>query len=470
MVHIAAHVRRIALVVVLATFAPTAARAQGLPADVTARIDEAVGEVLKSSGAPSASIAVVKGGAIAYAKAYGQARLEPPAPATTAMRYSIGSISKQFTAAAVLLLAEDGKLSLDDTVSRWLPDLTRASEVTVRQLLSMTSGYQDYWPQDYVMPGMLKDVTPQGILDGWAKKPLDFDPGTRWQYSNTNYVIAGVIIEKVAGTPLLDFLAERVFKPLGMFSVADTDVAALGPADPGRYRRYALGPARPAPKEGKGWMYAAGQLAMTASDLATWDASLMTRPVLKPESMAQLVGEVRLASGVGTNYGLGVSLSLANARRRVSHGGEVSGFTAQNDVYPDDRLAVVALTNIDANAASSQITDRVARILFEADDAAAAKAVEQTKAILAGLQQGKIERALFTSNMNAYFDETALGDFASSLGALGGLKDVVAQGHGLRGGMKYRRFRASFEKKSVIVSTYTTPEGKLEQFLVLPAD
>src|SRR6185503_9372646 len=173
--------------------------------------------------APSVSIAIVKGGAVAYTNAYGMARLDPPLKAQPSMRYSIGSVSKQITAAAILLLAEQGKLSLDDRVSRWFPQLTRSNDVTVRQLLSMTSGYQDFWPQDYVMPPMLKPVTAQAILDEWAKKPLDFDPGTKWQYSNTNYVIAGLIMEKASGMPYVDFLREHILKPLHMESVMITD-------------------------------------------------------------------------------------------------------------------------------------------------------------------------------------------------------------------------------------------------------
>ena len=142
-------------------------------------IDKLANETLTKTGVPSASIAIVKDGQIVYLKAYGDARLEPRTPATTEMRYSIGSISKQFTATAILLLQEQGKLSLNDKVSKFIPNLTRANEVTVRQLLSHTSGYQDYWPQDYVMPMMLQPVTAEKILDTWARKPLDFDPGTR---------------------------------------------------------------------------------------------------------------------------------------------------------------------------------------------------------------------------------------------------------------------------------------------------
>src|SRR6185295_14359662 len=155
----------------------------------------------------------------------------PRAPATTQMRYSIGSISKQFTAAAMLLLQEQGKLSLDDRVAKFIPDLTRAKEVTIRQLLSHTSGYQDYWPQDYVMPMMLQPVTAQKIMDLWARKPLDFDPGTKWQYSNTNYVIAGVIVEKASGMRLLQYLREKVFTPLAMAGVANIDEERLGDTD-----------------------------------------------------------------------------------------------------------------------------------------------------------------------------------------------------------------------------------------------
>ena len=170
--------------------------------------------------------------------------------------------------------------SMIHKVGKFLPNLTRANEVTIRQLLSHNSGYQDYWPQDYVMPMMLKPTTAQNILDKWAKIPLDFDPGTKWQYSNTNYVIAGVIIEKASGMPLLEFLQKNVFVPLGMKSVADTDTAKLGDTDPTGYMRYAIGPLRPAPKEGAGWMFAAGELAMPAEDLAKWDISIIDQKLV----------------------------------------------------------------------------------------------------------------------------------------------------------------------------------------------
>src|SRR6185312_9374716 len=152
---------------------PVSVNAQSGPADphLTGRIDSIASAVLASTGVPSASVAVVRHGEIVYAHAYGSAKLDPAVAATPGMRYGIGSISKQLTAATILLLQQDGKLSLDDHVSRFVPGLTRGDEVTIRELLSHTSGYQDFWPQDYVPPLMQKPISPQGILDRWAKQP-----------------------------------------------------------------------------------------------------------------------------------------------------------------------------------------------------------------------------------------------------------------------------------------------------------
>jgi len=438
-----------------------------LPVDLREMIDKAAADALAKSGVPSASVAVVKDGQIVYLKAYGDAKLEPKTPAASAMRYSIGSISKQFTAASVLLLQERGKLSLNDKVAKFIPDLTRANEVTIRQLLSHTSGYQDYWPQDYVMPGMLKPVTAKEILDQWARKPLDFDPGAKWQYSNTNYVIAGMIVEKASGQPLFEFLQQNIFKPLQMKSVADIDRARLGDTDPVGYLRYALGPLRPAPATGDGWLFAAGELAMTAEDLAKWDISMINRALLKPASYKQFETEVELNNGLGTHYGLGVDVRMQNGHRAVSHGGEVSGFTAENTVFPDDRAAIVVLTNQDAANASGAISDGIASLLLKtADDPAAMQKTEQARKIFEGLQKGAIDRSLFTDNANFYFSDQALKDFAAGLAPLGEPQAFNQVRQGLRGGMTLRVYTARFANKNLMVWTYEMPDGKLEQYQV----
>jgi D-alanyl-D-alanine carboxypeptidase len=462
-------IRRIAGAALIVLACPAfAGEAPALSPELRSKVDAAAHEVLAKTGVPSASVAIVRDGRIAYVAAYGDARLSPKKAADPDMRYSIGSISKQFTATAILMLAEEGKLSLDDPVSRFLPDLTRADEVTIRQLLSHTSGYRDYWPQDYVPPFMEREITAAQILDRWAKRPLDFAPGTQWQYSNTGYVIAGVIVEKAGGIPLLSFLATRVFAPLGMQGVVDIDRERLSGTDPVGYLRYALGPPRVAPKEGKGWLFAAGELAMTPRDLARWNVALIDQKLLKPESYRAMETEVLLKDGVATGYGLGLDVGMVDGHRMLSHGGEVSGFTASNLVFPDDRAAVTVLTNQDAAQAASWIGRRISKLLFVDRDAGAAE--KQALAIFEGLQRGKIDRSLFTENGNSYFTEQAVADFASSLGPLGKPEKFEQVAFQQRGGMTTRRFDVKYPDRSLRIVERDLPDGKIEQYQVMATD
>lgn len=452
---------------VFLTLAPVLAQTQStLSPDLRKGVDDIAQQVLKTTGVPSASVAVVQDGKIAYVQAYGSARLDPQMAATPAMRYSIGSISKQFTAAAVLMLAQEGKLSLDDPVSKYISGLTEGDKVTIRELLSHTSGYQDFWPQDYVPPLMLKPITAEQIMDMWARKPLDFQPGTKWQYSNTNYVIAGAIVEKVSGMTLMQLLTERVFTPLKMKSVTNTDANRLPPSDPAGYFRYALGPLHPAPKEGHGWMFAAGELAMTPEDLAKWDIAMIDRSVLQPASYREMETEVLLNNGVGTRYGLGVSVTSSNGHRMIEHSGEVSGFVAENIVMPDDKIAVVVLTNQDASEAAGGIGKQVSALLLKAATPQDPKADALMRKVYDGLQQGKIDRSLFTDNCNAYFTDQALKDYASSLGPLGAPEAFTNSRTALRGGMTARIYEVKYPKKNLVIIIYQMPDGKIEQYLI----
>jgi D-alanyl-D-alanine carboxypeptidase len=435
-----------------------------LPPAVQTQIDAAANQILTATGVPSASIAVVKDARIAYLQAYGQARLSPPMEAAPQMRYPVGSISKQFTAAAILLLAQDGKLTLDDPVAKYLPN-----EVTIRMLLSHISGYQDYWPEDYVMTSMLVPATAEHIMDVWASKPLDFDPGTRWQYSNTNFVIAGRIVEQVSGMSLIDLLNKRIFLPLAMENVYNFDASRLPATDPTGYERFALGPPRPAPQEGAGWMFAAGELAMPAHDLALWDISIINRTLLSPESYHQMLTPVRLSNGDSTGYGLGVALKEKDGRHVIEHSGEVSGFVSDNVVYPFDRVAIVVLTNEMATQAASQIAERIAPLVLGVVAAAEpSKAEAQALAIFNGLADGHINRKLFTKFCNAYFSQQALDDFATSLKPLGPPLSFKQTREELRGGMTFRVFTLAFPDRQLKVTTYEMPDGKIEQYLVLP--
>ncbi len=453
-------------IVLLAAFAQ-AQTVDTIDPALKGRIDRIAAQVLEQTGVPSASLAVVKVGKLVYAQAYGLARLDPALPATPEMRYSIGSISKQFTAAAILLLQEDGKLSLDDAVGKYVPGLTRGNEITIRQILSHTSGYQDYWPEDYVMTPMLHAESAQQILDTWAKKPLDFEPGTQWQYSNTNFVIAGQIVETITGHPLMDLLTQRIFRPLGMKSVWNSDEAKLTQADATAYYRHALGPLRVAPKEGRGWMFAAGELAMTAHDLALWDESLIAQTVLKPESYKQMFTEIKLKDGKGTHYGLGVDVIDRQGHRSIEHSGEVSGFVSDNAVIVDDGMAIAVLTNQDAVGAASSILRLAAPVVLGAPGTEPEK---QALAIFHDLQQGRIDRALLAPNLSDYFTAEALADFQASLAPLGEPLSFRQTGEQLRGGMTFRAFQIVYPAKRLRLTTYTYPDGKLEQYLIAPSE
>jgi len=428
-------------------------------------LDEKISSALAASGAPSVSIAVVDSRQLIYAKALGRADVARDRAAETITRYAVGSISKQFTVAALLMLQEQGRLSLDDKVAKYFPQLTRAGDITIRMLLSHTSGYEDYAPQDYMIPEWTKPITPQTIMKDWAGKKLDFEPGTRWQYSNTNFVVAGAIFEKVAGQPLVAFLREKVFRPLGMSSAGDCYAEPL-PGDAVAYTRYALGPPRPALREGLGWMFAAGELCMTPSDLARWNIAFMEHRILSTHSWEEFTRPVKMKDGKPTHYALGLSVGELDGVPEFSHGGEVSGFLAKNLVFPSKGVAVVVLSNEDGISLSSPLADQIARVVFAAGPMpAAVPELQRVREVLEGLQQGRIDRALFTGNANSYFDDVALADYKTSLSALGKLLSVTKRSEQLRGGMTHCTYDAQFEKKSLILNIYVTPQGKFEQFL-----
>ena len=448
--------------------------AQDLTPAETAQVDTIVTDTLARTGVPSASIAIVRGGRTVYAKAYGK-QSETLKETSADRPYQIASISKQFTAAALLLLEDEGKLSLDDTVAKWLPGITGGDQITLRQLLSHTSGLQDYWPQDYSFAAMAKPVTPQGIVDRWAKKPLDFAPGAQWQYSNTGYVVAGLIVEKAAGKPLLAYLQDKIFKPLGIKAI-DQD-KAIGPAFPQGYGRFALGPVRPETPSASGWLYAAGELSMSAADLAKWDIARINRSLLPADDWQAQETTVKLTDGKDTGYGLGVFANTQNGHAFVEHSGEAVGFISENIVFPGDKAAFVVLTNSWSAGAASQIAKKLA-ITFVPGLANApaatgddAQAAAKARRVFDQLRGGTLDRSLLTEDANYYFTPTAIADYRASLGPLGDPQSFAPRGaSALRGGFVIRGYTIRYADRTLNLSTFFDPTtGKIEQFLVTPS-
>ena len=460
----------LALVALALPLQPLLAAQPLLPAEETA-IDAAVTKALKETGVPSAEVAVVRDGQIVLSRAWGKPSETLTQPDAN-LPYQIASNSKQFLAALLLLLEDDGKIDLDDRVSKWLPELPDGNKVTVRQLLSHTSGLQDFWPQDYSFAAMEQPVVPMDIVRRWGMKPLDYAPGSRWQYSNTGYVVAGLIAEKAGGAPLWNQLEARIFKPLGIhpFDIDETN----GPKFPQGYHRNALGPVRVAKPAAKGWLWAAGELSMTAAELAKWDIARMNRSLLTKQDWEEMERPVRLADGTWTTYGLGVSKHLVGGRWVVDHGGESVGFLSQNSVWIDDKTAIVVLTNGDFAGVQEDLTAKIAEIVLpksaQADIGEAARTAD-VRTTLAGIVGGKFNPALFTDNGRYYFNGQTLGDYRASLRALGPLQSVTAtRPPRLRGGFVNRVFQLHYAKKTLTLITYAEPgaKGRWEQFMITP--
>ena len=456
---------------VLGALAAAPAAAQPLTQTQVGQIDQLVAKTLADTGVPSASIAIVRDGKIVLTKAYGKAN--QGLPARPDLPYQIASNSKQFTAMALMLLENDGKLRLDDHVAKFVPGVSGGDRITIRQLLAHTSGLQDFWPQDYMFGDMLKPTTPQGIVDKWAKKPLDFEPGTRWQYSNTGYVVAGMIAEKVSGAPLLVYLQQKIFAPLGMTSVKDQDDTNR-PAFPAGYHRYALGPVRIAQPPASGWLYAAGELSMTAKDLAKWDIARMNRALIPASDWIEQETPVLRADGRTNGYGLGISNHYDRQRHIIDHGGEAVGFLTQNSVYPDSKAAIVVFTNADFSGATDTITESIEKIVLDSPEPALSgerDRLTDVRAVYEQLVSGKLDRSKFTKNLNDYFDSTVLGDYRSSLSPLGAPTAIkLTRPPRLRGGFVNRNYSIQYRNRSLTLITYAErgPNGRWEQFIIMP--
>jgi CubicO group peptidase (beta-lactamase class C family) len=462
-----------AALAVLLAVGGASADAQELDAATKAKVESEIHRVMQETGVPSAEVGIARGGKVIYAAAFGDARIayegKAALPATSEMHYAVGSISKQFTATCILLLQEQGKLKLDDPVAKWFPELTRANDITLRMLLTHTSGYSDYAPQDYIIPEWTKPTQPIDLVHQWAEKPLDFEPGTKWQYSNTNYVIAGLIVEKVSGESFDRFLSENVLQPLHLHDVLDLNHDRKK-MEPTGYRRNALGPLRPSLTEAPGWLFADGGLAMPVRTLMEWDISLLSKTLLKPESYAEMFKEQRLKDGGPTSYGLGLQVGRRNGRLLFGHSGEIGGFVAMNMCMPNDDVAIAVLTNLDASDAAGELAQALVPILLPPTTPPAASATpsattEKARAVLVGLQKGEIDRSQFTSNANFYFSQQALDDFHASLAPLGALTSFTEHESRLRGGMQMRVYTAKFATQSLTLITYWMPDGKIEQFL-----
>ncbi len=432
-----------------------------------AYVDAVVQKTMASTGMPAVSLAIVRHGKIVYEKAYGYRSLDPKLAATTATTFPIGSVSKQFLAATMVAMAREGKLSLDDRLAKYEPGYTDASQITIAQLLAHEAGIRDYFPLDYPTLESFHPITMQALADRYGHLPLDFAPGTRWQYSNSGYTIAGLIAQRVAGGALFDVYRRRFFEPLSMTSAHWID-GGFGPTDALGYTSYFFGPYEVAPTMPAAWLNAAGSLSMTAHDLALWTIALMEHNVVPAADTAVLWQPRLLADKENPGYGLGFSLGAFNGHFQVAHGGEILGYQSFEALYPDDDTSIIVF----ANATPSDVSSTVGRAIAEeiygsaAADAGLADAAALTRTWLANLAQGQIDRSTLTADFNAFMTPQRIAEAVTSLAPLG-TPQVENTRSALRGGLIVNVLTVTFKTKSMRAILYRTPDGKIAELFLL---
>jgi D-alanyl-D-alanine carboxypeptidase len=352
------------------------------PADPLAQTLDAMLSKLYPADAPGAAVIAVRDGETLLRKGYGMADLELGVALQPDMVFRIGSMTKQFTAVAVLMLAEEGKLAVSDPITKLLPDYpTGGKTITIEQLLTHTSGIKSYTDMPDFLANMRKDYTVAALIDHFKSEPPDFAPGERYQYDNSGYFLLGAIIEKASGTSYEAFLKQRIFDVVGM---TQTSLDSSSRVIPRRARGYQ--------KEGDVWKnadwismtqpYAAGAIVSTVDDLAKWDAALYTGKLLRAETLRQAMTPHTLASGKPIEYGYGWQPGQWQGFTVIQHGGGINGFVSMGVRVPERKVYVAVLSNRIADPFPFPVAQRIASYLV--GKPWLPKRVEVAQATLAG--------------------------------------------------------------------------------------
>lgn len=453
-------------------------------AQTDADVDAVVQKLVDAKTIPGAGVAVVRDGKIILAKGYGAADVEAGTIASKNTAYQIASVTKQFTAAGIMLLVEEGKLKLDDTLGKYVADAPEKwSGVTVRQLLNQVSGIPNYTAVGKLVPE--KTYTQAEILGLVRDVQPEFEPQTKWQYSNTNYFLLGMIIEKVSGKSYPDFMRERIFKPLGMNSTTvntsglKIQNAALGyNLEKGNWQKAVLDdPSQP---------FAAGAIVSTPEDMAKWALALSEGKLLKKTSWDEVWTPVKLSDGKATDYGFGWQIRKIGDTNLIGHSGGIAGFTSYIARFPDDNLSVVVLVNSMVRATQPLALDiaalylpKVAAALNAQRAASKAAAIEDTDSTTTKFLRetfekmfgGEVDQNLFTPEMQKILFPTGINQLKPFISAQGTIKAFDLTTAETNPTLKRRIYRVTFESNVKINLTFTVnAEGKIAGVLIRPAE
>jgi len=341
--------RRFVYSVIAVTLAGALAEAQQPSKDeIAKRVDSLAADYLARTHTPAISVAVLRGSDTLVMKGYGDASVEHHRRATASTVYRIGSITKQFTSSEIMRLAQQGKLSIDDPITKYLPDVpTHGQTITIRRLLNHTSGIHNYTAEPSWRKTWSQSLSPRQIVALVDHDSLDFKPGDKWSYSNTGYVLLGMIIEKVTGETYANYLEHDLFKPLGL---TQTSYCPSRPSDPTFADGYSAesGTAKPAEYLDMTHPHGAGALCSTVRDLVKWQRALQGGRVVNARSFALMTTPDTLNNGRPLTYGFGLAAGKLNGHRLIGHSGGINGFTTASSFFPDDSVNVVVFSNADA--------------------------------------------------------------------------------------------------------------------------
>jgi D-alanyl-D-alanine carboxypeptidase len=415
------------------------------------------------------SVGVMQNGKVVLAKGYGVRDLASKDPVTPQTMFAIGSVTKQFTCTALLMLAEQKRLSLADPISNWYPTLTRAKDIRLIDLGGHLSGYHDYYPLDFVDGEMQKPATADEIITEYATRPLDFAPRSRYSYSNTGFLILGRVIEKVSGEPFGAFVAKQIFTPLKLSRTAYEPATTTSAANMARgYTSFALADPIPAEPEARGWAGSAGAIWSTPTDLLTWDTSLLDHTLITPASFAVISTAQRLTDGRSSGYGCGEGVNDRGAAVVLSHGGAVSGFVAQNTVIPATRSAVVLLSNTDFSPIGALNQELVSKLMPRGVDVpivSGPSAVDAAKKFLSELEKGRVDRSTLGEDFNVFLTPAKIAAGQRALNAMGPITKIRIANTVERGGMEVAIVQFDVGGTTSQGLMYRTPDGKVQEFL-----
>lgn len=444
--------------VLLAAFSAGTVRADAL--------DDAIERMMLARQVPGLAVVVVKDGKIVRERGYGMANLEHRVPVTPSTVFQSASTGKTFTAALVLLLEKDGKLTLDDPISRYLDNTPTAwKAITIRHLLTHTSGLGD----PYTKIDLRKDYSDDELIALAASLPLLSAPGERFAYSNAGYHLLGFICNRVGGSYFGDQLRERIFVPLGMTTAGVISESAIVPGRAAGYERI------DGKLQNQRWVApslnrtADGTIQLSARDLARWSMALDGDAILDPRARAASWTPARLNDGSSAPYGLGWYVGSQQGHRVVQHGGAWQGFKAALARYPDDRLAVVVLAN-SAAARQGRIADMIAahyvpalatpRPPAIADRAPADTAV--ARKVIGELAAGQIPAGLSESERGR-FNQRWVTQIGTELRDYGPLREVDVLARSSENNGKQARYRFRFENETVLVALDQGHDGLIKQ-------